>query len=60
MRDTKLITKYANKLMRETKEKILFRHGRKEVDVGANGTQEYVLKAGPNAGKVAHKANKFQ
>jgi hypothetical protein len=53
MRDTKLLTSYAKKLMREAKQKLLFKHLRTEVDAGANGTQKYVIKSGPNAGKVA-------
>ena len=60
MRDTKTITAYAQKLMREAKEKVLFRNLRKEVNVGANGTQDYVIKNGDNAGKLALNANKFQ
>ena len=60
MRDTKLLTSYATKLIREAKEKLLFKNLRKEVDTGANGTKEYVIKNGPNSGKVANNANKFQ
>jgi hypothetical protein len=60
MRDIKTITAYAQKMMREAKEKVLFRNLRKEVNVGANGTQDYVIKNGDNAGKVALNANKFQ
>jgi len=60
MRDTKTITAYAQKMMREAKEKVLFRNLRKEVNVGANGTQDYVIKNGDNAGKLALNANKFQ
>jgi hypothetical protein len=60
MRDTNTITAYAQKMMREAKEKVLFRNLRKEVNVGANGTQDYVIKNGDNAGKVALNANKFQ
>ena len=47
-------------MMREAKEKLLFKSLRKEVNVGANGTQDYVIKNGGNAGKVALNANKFQ
>jgi hypothetical protein len=47
-------------MMREAKEKVLFRNLRKEVNVGANGTQDYVIKNGDNAGKLALNANKFQ
>jgi hypothetical protein len=60
MRDIKTITAYAQKMMREAKEKVLFRNLRKEVNVGANGTQDYVIKNGDNAGKLALHANKFQ
>jgi hypothetical protein len=60
MRDTKTITSHINKFVRESKEKLLFRNLRKEVNVGANGTRDYVIKNGGNAGKVALNANKFQ
>jgi hypothetical protein len=53
MRDTKTITAYAQKMMREAKQKLMFKDLRKEVNAGANGTQKYVIKSGPNAGKVA-------
>ncbi len=60
MRDTKLLTSYAQKLLREAKQKLLFRDLRREVNAGANGTQKYVIKNGVNSGKVATDANKFQ
>ena len=60
MRDTKLLTSYAQKLVREAKQKLLFKDLRKEVNAGANGTQKYVIKNGVNSGKVATDANKFQ
>ena len=53
MRDTKLLTTHAEKLMREAKEKIFFKTLRTGVNAGANGTQEYVIKNGPNTGKIA-------
>ena len=53
MRDTKTITAYAQKMMREAKQKLMFKDLRKEVNSGANGTQKYVIKSGANAGKVA-------
>ena len=59
MRDIRSITSHINKFMRESKEKLLWRNLRKEVEVGANGTQNYVIKNGANAGKVADK-DKFQ
>ena len=41
-----------------TKTKILF-NSRTEVDINANGTSGYVVKHGPNKGKVlAHKVTK--
>ena len=60
MRDTKIITAYAQKMLREAKQKLMFKDLRKEVDSGANGTQKYVIKQGVNTGKVATDANKFQ
>jgi len=59
MRDIRSITSHINKFVRESKEKLLWRNLRKEVEVGANGTQNYVIKNGENAGKVAVK-NTFQ
>ena len=60
MRDTKLLTSYAQKLLREAKQKLLFKDLRKEVNSGANGTQKYVIKNGVNTGKIATDPNKFQ
>jgi hypothetical protein len=60
MRDTKLLTSYAQRLLREAKQKLLFKDLRREVNAGANGTQKYVIKNGVNSGKVATDANKFQ
>ena len=59
MRDIRSITSHINQFVRESKEKLLWRTLRKEVEVGANGTQNYVIKNGSNAGKVADK-DKFQ
>ena len=53
MRDSKAITEAIAKQQKESREKGLFRLLRKEVDVGANGTQEYVIKKGPNTGQIA-------
>jgi hypothetical protein len=47
-------------MLREAKQKLMFKDLRKEVDSGANGTQKYVIKNGVNTGKVATDANKFQ
>ena len=60
MRDTKTITAYAQKMLCEAKQKLMFKDLRKEVNSGANGTQKYVIKNGVNTGKVATDANKFQ
>jgi len=59
MRDIRSITSHINKFVRESKERLLWRNLRKEVEVGANGTQNYVIKNGSNAGKIADK-DKFQ
>tara|TARA_B100001175_G_C19148190_1_gene466967 strand:- start:360 stop:542 length:183 start_codon:yes stop_codon:yes gene_type:complete len=60
MRDTKLLQSHSAKLMREAKEKELNRVLRKEVNTGANGTQEYVIKKGTNTGKIAKGFQKRQ
>ena len=51
---------HSAKLMREAKEKQLQRLLRKEVETGASGTQEYVIKKGVNTGKVAKGFQKSQ
>ena len=43
MRDLKGYIQYAKERSRETKEKILSRLLRKEVEIGANGTQNYII-----------------
>ena len=53
MRDTKNLESYSKEKEKENKEKDLFRNLKKEVDVGANGTQKYVIKKGINKGKIA-------
>ena len=53
MRDTKTIEMYNKKLEKKLKEMDLFKLLKKEVNVGANGTQDYVIKKGVNKGKVA-------
>jgi hypothetical protein len=60
MRDTKAITEAIAKQQRASREKLLQRHLRTEVNTGASGTQDYVIKNGVNSGKIAVKANKFQ
>ena len=60
MRDTKLLQTYHAKQMRENKEKHLQRILRKEVEIGASGTQKYRIKEGSNAGKIAEGFQKSQ
>tara|TARA_B110000503_G_scaffold113934_1_gene171134 strand:- start:467 stop:631 length:165 start_codon:yes stop_codon:yes gene_type:complete len=52
MRDNKLLESFKKKLEKQYKEMNLFRHLKKEVETGANGTQGYVIKKGINKGKV--------
>ena len=53
MRDTKTIEMFNKKLEKKLKEMELFKLLKKEVDHGANGTKDYVIKKGINKGKVA-------
>jgi hypothetical protein len=55
MRDTKSILAYAKEMQKKAKESVLNKVLRKEVEVGANGTQQYVIKQGANRGKIADK-----
>ena len=58
MRDTKLLQTFSIEKEKEEKEKHLFKNLRKEVETGANGTQEYIIKKGINKGKIANGRNK--
>jgi hypothetical protein len=53
MRDTKLLEKYSQEQSKIAKEKLLFKDLKKEVETGANGTQQYVIKEGINKNKIA-------
>ena len=53
MRDTKVLESFKKKTEKKTNEMKLFINLKKEVNAGANGTQKYVIKKGPNKGKVA-------
>ena len=55
MRDSKTIESFLKEKDKKEKEKILFKNLKKEVETGANGTQKYVIKEGPNKGKIASK-----
>jgi len=54
MRDTKLLQTFSIKKEKEEKQKNLFRNLKKEVETGANGTQDYIIKKGVNKGKKAN------
>ena len=49
---TKQLLEHANKVNKYKKEMELSKHLRKEVEIGATGTQRYRIKKGPNKGKV--------
>jgi len=53
MRDTKTLEQYSKNAEKKLKEMNLFKTLKKEVEHGANGTQDYVIKKGVNKGKVA-------
>ncbi len=55
MRDTKLINAYVVQQAREKKKQELFKILKKEVETGANGTQNYIIKKGINKDKLAKK-----
>ena len=54
MRDTKMLETFSIKKEKEEKQKNLFRNLKKEVEIGANGTQDYIIKKGVNKGKKAN------
>jgi hypothetical protein len=58
MRDVNSILAYAKRMQKKAREALLMKNLRKEVEIGANGTQKYVIKNGANAGKVV--GDKFQ
>ena len=53
MRDTKLLESFKKKVEKQLKEMNIFKNLKKEVEHGANGTQQYVIKKGVNKGKIA-------
>ena len=55
MRDTKSIESFLKKNLKEIKQLSLFRYLKKEVETGANGTQDYIIKKGINKDKPAKK-----
>ena len=54
MRDSKTIESFLEKKEKESKQQSLFKNLRKEVETGANGTQDYIIKKGINKGKKAN------
>jgi hypothetical protein len=54
MRDIKKLEAFSRAKEKEEKEKNLFINLRKEVETGANGTQDYIIKKGINKGKKAN------
>ena len=55
MKDTKAIESFLKNNYKKIKEMSLFRNLKKEVETGASGTQDYVIKKGPNKDKIAKK-----
>ena len=53
MRDNKVLINFQKSLEKKYKEMTLFKNLKKEVETGANGTQSYVIKKGPNKDKIA-------
>jgi len=53
MRDTKILSKFSEDSQKKWKKMQLFINLKKEVNHGANGTKEYVIKKGINKGKIA-------
>ena len=55
MRDNKVLEVFKKKVEKKFKEMNIFKNLRKEVEIGANGTQSYIIKQGVNKGKKATK-----
>ena len=53
MRDTKKLEAFSKAKEKENKQMSLFRNLKQEVETGANGTQNYVIKKGINKDKIA-------
>ena len=57
MRDSKKIESFLEEKKLKDKQLDLFRNLKKEVEIGANGTQNYVIKKGINKGKICKTKN---
>ena len=51
-RITRKILDYISDMEKKAKQMSYVKHLKKEVEIGANGTQKYMVKEGPNKGKV--------
>jgi len=55
MRDGRVLEVFLKHTQKKLKEMNLFKFLKKEVEAGANGTQDYIIKKGINKGKRAEK-----
>ena len=55
VRDNRVIESFLKKTQRKLKEMSLFKSLKKEVETGANGTQNYIIKKGINKDTIAKK-----
>ena len=55
MRDNRVIESFLKKTQKKLKEMSLFKSLKKEVEIGANGTQDYIIKKGINKNTIAKK-----
>ena len=51
-RITRKILNYISDMEKKAKQMSYVKHLKKEVEIGANGPQKYIVKEGPNKGKV--------
>ena len=51
-RITKQVIKYISDMHKKAKQMRFVKELKEEVEIGANGTQKYVVKEGPNKGKI--------
>ena len=55
MRDNRVIEIFQRHTEKKLREMNIFRFLKKEVETGANGTQDYIIKKGINKNKLAKK-----
>ena len=51
-RVTRKIVQYLEDMKKKTKQMSFIKNLKKEVETGKHGTQKYVIKQGPNKGKI--------